>query len=254
MSKAKSMSEVHGPEFLRVALEAEQRILALQLELSSTSITHDGVMGDVNEQHFIGFLRRSLPMRYAVDTGIVLDSLGNTSDQIDVVIFDRQYTPTLLDQQSHRFIPAESVYAVFEVKPSITKEHLEYAGDKARSVRMLTRTSVSIPHAGGTYPPKPHAAIIAGIIASRVDWAAGLASESFGKNLTLLSGDRTLDCGVALFDRAFDQFDGALRLGEPANSLAFFLFRLLQRLQSLGTVPAVDWNAYAAVLAGGPEE
>lgn len=35
-----------------------------------------------------------------------------------VVVFDRQYTPTLLDNDKHRYVPAEAVYAVFECKPS----------------------------------------------------------------------------------------------------------------------------------------
>ena len=35
------------------------------------------------------------------------------------------------------------------------------------------------------------------------------------------------------------------------GALAHFLFRLLHRLQSLGTVPAVDWNRYASVIGQG---
>jgi hypothetical protein len=65
-----------------------------------------------------------------------------------------QYTPSLLDQQKHRYVPAEAVYAVFEVKPSINWDYLIYAGEKADSVRILERTSIEIPHAGGTFPAK----------------------------------------------------------------------------------------------------
>ena len=83
----------------------------------------------------VGGLRKYLPNRYAVAQGIVVDSNGATSDQIDIIIFDPQYTPTLLDQQSHRFVPAEAVYGVLEAKPVISKQNLEYAGDKAASVR-----------------------------------------------------------------------------------------------------------------------
>lgn len=248
MNKAKVASKVDGKAFLRDAFAAEQQVLAVQLELSSKSITHDGVMGEVNEQHFIQFLRKHLPKRYVADQGIVIDSNGSTSDQIDIVIFDHQYTPTLLDQHAHRFIPAEAVYCVLEVKPVINKHYLEYAGDKARSVRALERTSVAIRHAGGEFPPKPLLPIVAGLVATNVEWNDGLASEPFTTNLGALTDARALDCGLALSDRAFDTFDGSLSLSNPTGSLAFFLFRLLQRLQSLGTVPAVDWNRYAAVL------
>lgn len=250
MNKAKNTSEIDGKRFLREAFAAEQSVLAVQLDLSSKSITHNGVMGNVNEQHFIQVLRKYLPRRYEVDQGIVIDSNGATSDQIDVIIFDHQYTPTLLDQQAHRFIPAEAVYCVLEVKPTISKQYLDYAADKAHSVRSLKRTSIPIPHAGGEYPAKPLFPIIAGIVATTVDWTDGLASESFSTNLGTLDGTRILDCGLALSDRAFDTFGGALTVTDAHGSLAGFLFRLLQRLQSLGTVPAIDWNRYASVLSG----
>ena len=248
MNKAKAASGIDGRGFLREAFTAEQAVLALQLELSAKSITHNGVMGEVNEQHFIDVLRKYLPKRYEVAQGIVIDSNGATSDQIDIVIFDHQYTPTLLDQQAHRFIPAEAVYCVLEAKPTLSKEYFEYAADKAESVRRLERTSVPIQHAGGVYPPKKLFPIIAGIVATTVDWADGLAGETFAKNLATLQGNRALDCGLAVSDRAFDTFAGALFVSEAQGSLAAFLFRLLQRLQTLGTVPAVDWNRYGSVL------
>lgn len=249
VNKAKSQSGIDGRSFLRSALAAEQEVLAVQLKLSAQTITHDGTMGEVNEQHFIEILHKYLPNRYAVAQGIVIDSNGHTSDQIDIVIFDRQYTPTLLDQRDHRFIPAEAVYCVLEVKPTINKTYLEYAGDKAKSVRTLERTSIPIPNAGGAaYPPKHLFPIIAGIVAPDAEWAEGVASNSFYSNLDALTDERTLDCGLALADRSFDKFDGQIVLSDKECSLAFFLFRLLQKLQSLGTVPAIDWNKYAAVL------
>jgi hypothetical protein len=185
-----------------------------------------------------------------VSDGIVVDSNGSTSDQLDVVVFDRQYTPTLLDQQSHRFIPAEAVYCVLEVKPTLSKEYLEYAGAKAASVRKLERTSVAIAHAGGEFPPKPLFAISAGIVAASVDWKDGCASDAFKQALASLDGLHSLDCGLALSDRAFDTYSGQLELSQPNGSLAAFLFRLLHRLQGVGTVPAVDWSRYGAVFGG----
>lgn len=253
MNKAKTEARVDGKSFIRSALAAEQEVLAVQLKLSSKSITHDGVMGEVNEQHFIQILRKYLPMRYAIDQGIVIDSNGATSDHIDIIVFDHQYTPTLLDQHAHRFIPAEAVYCVLEVKPTINKTYLEYAGEKAKSVRELERTSVPIRHAGGEFPPKALFPIVAGIVAPDIDWADGMAGDPFSTNLKALVTISALDCGLALSDRSFDTFDGSLTLSPRGHSLAFFLFRLLQRLQSLGTVPAIDWNRYANVIgaAGG---
>jgi hypothetical protein len=244
-NRAKAAAAVDGQLYLRDAFAAEQKVLALNLELSMISITHNGVMGEVNELHFVDFLRRHLPTRYAVDRGVVIDANGRTSDQIDIVIFDRQYTPTLLDQQSHRFIPAEAVYVVLEAKPKINKEYLEYAGEKARSVRILERTTVLAAGQAAAKQPFP---IVGGIVAAAVDWDEGLGSEAFSSNLGRLDGAAALNCGIALSDRAFDTFEGKLTLSSTKGSLAFFLFRLLSQLQSLGTAPAVDWRRYAEVL------
>ena len=50
---------------------------------------------------------------------------------LPVVIYDPQYTPTLLDQHDHKYVTAEAVYAVMEVKPTVNKGLLDYAGKKA---------------------------------------------------------------------------------------------------------------------------
>lgn len=251
---AKRESKAHGREFLRRAFGGVHKLLAFKLEQAARTISHDGERGGVSESAWIEILRSYLPNRYAVRGGIVIDSEGHTSDQIDVVIYDLQYTPVLLTQEPHRYIPAEAVYAVLEAKPNINKQRLEYAGEKAASVRALKRTSVPIPHAGGVYPAKQLFPIVSGIVAAAVDWSDGFGERFLSVMASdKLSGDRTINCGCALSQGAFDTFapDGAMTFGTREADLVFFLFRLLDKLQSLGTVPAIDWNAYANVLRVG---
>lgn len=232
--------------WMKEAFVDVQTELALKLKRAAQSIEHTGTHGAVNEDHWIDVFRAYLPNRYEVATGFVIDSLGARSEQIDVVIFDRHYTPTLLDQQKHRYIPAEAVYGVFESKPHFDKNYLEYAGDKAASVRKLHRTSVTIAHAGGTHEPKEPFPIVAGTVAPKSSWADGLGN-SFQKNLPTGKQEK-LDCGCALEDGAFDFFSGSLKVVPPEGALIYFLFKLLSKLQSLGTVPAIDWTAYAAII------
>lgn len=246
-NESEPVTDDEGVIFLQKAFASDQICLAANLR-SSNRILHQGDKGEVNEKYFIDFLRRYLPDRYTIDKAMIIDSFGNTSDSIDVVVFDRQYTPTLLDSEKHRYVPAESVYAVFECKPTIDKGYLDYAADKAESVRKLHRTSIPIVHAGGTYPAKGLHHIVAGILAIDVDWADGLGS-AFLKNHSALTGDRTLDCGFAAKGASFDIFDGHLAFGPDENALAYFAFRLLSRLQAIATVPAVDWTAYANQLS-----
>ena len=240
-------------KFLRDAFASEQECLAANLK-SSFRITHKGDRGEVSERFFIDFLRAYLPNRYNVEKAIVLDSHGQVSHSIDIVVFDRQYTPTLLDNNKHRYVPAEAVYAVFECKPTIDKGYLEYTGDKIASVRKLYRTSVDIHHAGGVFKKKDLFPIVGGILAASVDWEDGLGL-AFRKNHQKLTGDRQVDCGFAVSGACFDIFTNKndYTFGPADNALAYFAFRLLWKLQSLATVPAVDWIAYADRLAAPPE-
>lgn len=232
-------------EFLRSAFAAEQACLLANLR-SSKRIRHPGDRGQVNEQFFIDFLRAYLPNRYTVEKAAILDGTGATSRSIDVVVFDRQYTPTLLDNAKHRYVPAEAVYAVFECKPRINKQHLEYAAAMAASVRSLRRSSIPIQHAGGIFPPKKPFAIVGGIFSLDVEWSDGLG-ESFMQTHRALQGDERIDCGFAAAGASFDTFDeDSYSFGAGQDALALFVFRLLWKLQSLATVPAVDWRAYAA--------
>lgn len=242
-------------KFLRKAFASEQVCLKAKLD-SSCRITHHGDRGEVNEQFFIDFLRSYLPNRYTVEKAVVIDSNGAVSHSLDAVVFDRQYTPTLLDNDKHRYIPAEAVYAVFECKPKIDKGYLEYASEKVKSVRRLHRTSVDISHAGGTYKKKEPFHVIGGILASGLGWTDGLGQHFENAN-NALQGDSKIDCGFAASGYCFDTFDDGdltqsyeYTYGPKENALAFFIFRFLSKLQSLGTVTAVDWQAYANSLGG----
>jgi hypothetical protein len=239
-----------GKLFLQEAFYKEQQVLEAQLQLAESSISHYGKRGDVAEKHFLETLRAYLPNRYSIDSAIVIDSKGRTSDQIDIVIYDRQYTPTLLDQADHKYIPAEAVYAVMEVKPVVNKEYLIYAGEKAESVRRLYRTSIPVPTLTGIADPKPLFPILSGLVAAKLAWKDGLG-KSFRRSFAELKDDQQLDCVLAVNRASFDMFDGAVKpprccIGK--NVLVFFLFRLLEKLQSFANVPAVDWNAYASQL------
>ncbi len=220
------------------------------LELGRTSITHNGEMGEAAEESWRKWLRTYLPGRYAVDKAIVVDCEGNTSDQIDIVVYDRQYSYFVFKHEQVKYVPAESVYAVIEVKQDLTKQHLDYAGDKAESVRKLKRTSVEIPFVAGKYRPKPLHRIIAGIITLESIWSDPLG-ETLRKNLRKLEGDKRIDCGCALKNGSFSvEYEPKFSMKTSASdeSLLFFFLRLLTKLQSIGTVPAIDIEEYAKAL------
>jgi hypothetical protein len=233
---------------LKGVFKGVQESLQCELQRVSNNVDHPVSKGDVHEGCWIELFQKYLPRRYAVDKGFIVDSKGYISEQIDVVIYDPQYTPLLYLQKSLKYIPAEAVYAVFECKPEINKDYLKYSGKKIASVRNLHRTSATIYHAGKSpFEPKKPFDIIGGILAAKAGWSKGLKSESFIKNLPAKK-DHVVDCACALSGGSYFavELKADIKMGD--TSLMYFLFKLLDRLQRLGTVPAIDWQAYAKVL------
>ncbi|MEQ9498788.1 MAG: hypothetical protein RIT81_18060 [Deltaproteobacteria bacterium] len=214
---------------------------------------HTGTKGDASEGVWVELLDTYLPRRYRVASAHVVDSKGSFSDQIDVVVFDRQYSPFIFDFQGQKVIPAESVYAVFECKQSINANQVAYAKDKVASVRQLHRTSLPIPHAGGEYPAKPLQHILGGLLTLESDWSPCLG-EPLERALAEGNASGRLDLGCVAAHGIFS-CDAAGRgtltpIGKPATA---FLLELIARLQEKATVPMIDVRAYARWLdvAGG---
>ena len=67
-----------------------QNQMIAQLNTNREFILHPGSKGDSLENVWIEWLRKYLPSRYCVDKAIVIDSNGELSHQIDLVIYDQQ--------------------------------------------------------------------------------------------------------------------------------------------------------------------
>lgn len=128
-----------------------QEDMSRSLNISRNHIPHPGSKGDATEAEWIEWLSKYLPKRYQIDKAFIVDCEGNLSQQIDIVIYDKQYTPFVFHHAKTIYVPAESVYAVFEVKQELDKANLLYASEKIACVRQLKRTSGKIYHAGGKY-------------------------------------------------------------------------------------------------------
>lgn len=243
-------------------------------------IEHAGSKGDSLEEVWLAWFRSYLPSRYSVDKAIVIDSFGNMSDQLDVVIYDRQYTPFVLNQNGFKYIPAEGVYAVFEVKPDLTGSSSDggksvcnavYAGNKIASVRKLNRTSVSIINAGRKQEARHLTEIVGGLLANT---NSATKKETFEEHLKKIDGLGKIDFACSLdtgsvhitYDPEYTRPEAGLNSSiyndavknfyitrkiktlehsGKTNSLAFFFLKLTEFLQQrIGTVAAIDFNAY----------
>lgn len=234
---------------LYAALEDE-----LKAQLAARRLAHRNAeaKGEASEEVWIDLLASHLPHRYCVGKGIVIDADGKESDYIDVIVYDRQYTPLVFNKDGRMYIPAESVYGVIEAKQDLTRANIIYAGKKAASVRKLRRTAAPIVHAAGTIEkPKLPFRIIAGIVAYESSWTPAFG-EPLKKALAMLSKNQCLDFGIAAeggyFEVKYETTVPALNTFKTTRALAAFLIRLLAHFQGLGTVTAIDYREYSKVL------
>lgn len=221
-----------------------QKVMTAELETGRESFDHPVTKGDASELNWRQALTRFLPQRYQVERATVVDSSGDKSECIDLVIFDRQYSPLLFEMNGGLYVPAESVYAAIEVKQEFTAAWVKYAGKKVESVRKL---NPKVTLAAGMPRPKDPVRIIGGLVALTSTWRPPFGS-SFKESLFSLKGKSQLDIGCALRDGAFDvtsQEATFVDISSKEASLVFFLLRFLQRLQDVGTVPAIDLHEYA---------
>ena len=201
-----------------------------RLETARQSFGHPGTKGDASENVWLALLNTYLPERYQAAKAHVVDSNGTFSDQIDVVVYDRQYSPFIFRYEDQIIIPAESVYAVFEAKQTLSKEHIEYARKKVASVRRLHRTSLPIPHAGGTYPPKPLIPICGGLLTLESDWKPALGEPLYTALGNGMGVDH-LDLGCVAAHGYFrlDEGRGAYKSHSGGKPATAFLLTLISR-------------------------
>lgn len=216
-----------------------------RLATARKALAHPDAKGDASEAIWIELFQTYLPQRYSALKAYVVDSKGEFSQQIDAVIFDRQYSPFIFNYKGQAVIPAESVYAVFEAKQAINASRIRYAYEKIASVRKLYRTSLPIPTAGGTLPPKPLHPIIGGIVTLESEWTPALGAP-LANALETENANCRLDLGCVAAQGMFSCGpDGRYTLTAEGKPATAFLLELIARLQAIATVPMIDIRAYA---------
>ena len=227
--------------FLRV----QEQMLA---DLAASEVfDHPTACGEATEQRWVELLNRYLPQRYRATHAFVVDADGNRSRQIDIAVYDHFYSPLLFHHESGPHVPAESVYAVFEVKQTLSAKWVADAGRKAASVRRLRRTSAPVMSAGSVYPPKEPFPILAGVLSLDTVWA-GPFPERISALVRRMRAEERLDLGCSLRQGAFEVVGPEIRFSRTEEALIYFVLRLVDRLQRMGASAAIDWGEYSRVL------
>lgn len=253
----------NSPFDIAAAFRQKQAVMLASHSAIRHVSQHPTTLGDQSEADWIEVLKGFLPERYVVGPIFAVDADGGISEQIDVAVYDRQYSPLWFGAQNGcDFVPVEAVYAVFEVKPIINTTYIESARRKVASVRRLRRTSAPIKHAGGAFAASDPAAkhLIGGLLAANAEWSTRESTISkLREHLPPVGREDSLDIGIAVASIAFDYTPAPVELGsrEDAIPLKFsavddqlihFGIRLFRQLQQLGTVLAIDMSAYEEAL------
>lgn len=229
---------------LTTLLEGLHDDIHKQLETARKTMGHPVSKGDASEKIWLELFQTYLPKRYQAEKAFVVDSNGVFSQQMDVVIFDRQYSPFIFTYKGEMIIPAESVYAVFEAKQTINADLVKYAQEKVESVRKLHRTSLPIPHAGGTFPAKSPIQILGGILTFESEWSPGMGG-ALNVALTKNNGCLNFGCVASHGYFNYDGSEGKYEFITGSKPATTFLFKLISHLQFSGTVPMIDVIAYS---------
>ena len=239
---------------VRERLQARQDQLLAQLHEAGAE-EHGTAAGDISEFSWRRVLRAFLPHRYRVGHGFVVDAFGGVSEQQDIILYDRQYSPALLSSDNDEnavYVTAESVYAVFEAKPQLNRSQVFAAAKKAHSVRSLQRTRAgTIETAHGRQPTVPHQHIVAGVLTATLDWQAANLQKTLSEALSDSRGEYPgggLTLGIALDQCVFRLIGGHLHIGIHAYRLISLLMELLSQLQPLGTAGRADHATYSQAL------
>jgi len=257
---------------LKQLFSGMQKQMSAQLNVNREFIDHQGSKGDALENAWIEWLRKYLPSRYCVDKAIVIDHEGNTSQQMDIVIYDNWFTPFIFNQNGFYYIPAEGVYAVFEVKPDIKgnvgeKNYIKYAGEKIESVRVLKREAAKFVNGGKMCDPRSLTKIVGGILCSTNSFSHA-DNKTIIKHLKALDNLKSIDLGcIADYGSFYIDYNpneeisvvgqGAylefyskrrfnkIKFSSADHSFVTFFMQLTRYLQqAIGTIPAINLNAY----------
>jgi hypothetical protein len=110
------------------------------LEDSSVANDYDNqvLKGRAREIFLSDLLIPFLDKSFGICTGIIIDSDGNQSNQIDIIIYNTVIVPPILLKEGEGVIPYETVLATIEVKTRLNSNELKKGVHNAMSIKVLT--------------------------------------------------------------------------------------------------------------------
>lgn len=133
-----------SPDPLQTIFTGLSKKLIAEFDFLSSQFSHRPSKGAAREFVLKELLRRHLPQKLAVGSGLIVSSDGRTSKQMDIVIYDALNTPIMYMADELQIFPVECVYAVIEVKSFLSSAELRKSVENIRSVKGMPKTAYII--------------------------------------------------------------------------------------------------------------
>jgi hypothetical protein len=100
-------------------------------------LTHPGEFGMYREAVCKELLRLFIPGRLEIGNGFLINDIGETSTQCDIIVYDKNSTPLIENNERQRFYPIETVSAIGEIKSNLDKAGLKSAINKLSKNKLM---------------------------------------------------------------------------------------------------------------------
>jgi hypothetical protein len=117
------------------------RRLQAEVQVFNRLIEHPGEKGRANEISLSQVIAKLIPGRYAIGSGMLIDSEDGCSAQTDIVVYNQTDYPTILAQTTQMLFPIENVRFCVEVKTTVSKREIVDALEKRAKMRSLSPRS-----------------------------------------------------------------------------------------------------------------
>lgn len=127
----------------------EELVTQLNYEINN----HHATAGGNREEIWKSFFKRIIPKKFNIARSVfIIDSKGKCSKEVDIAIYDEQYTPYIFNYGLIKFIPVEAVAAVVQCKSktldsSNLKEWAESIKNLETSTNSIARLATKV-HVG----------------------------------------------------------------------------------------------------------
>jgi hypothetical protein len=108
-----------------------------EVDLINTLFEHQGLKGEGNERLLRDFLKDFVAKKYGIGTGVIIDRMGKSSKQCDIIIYDEFLYPSVLTHGKVQLFPVDIVYATVEVKTTLSSQKSQEACENILSAKSL---------------------------------------------------------------------------------------------------------------------